>query len=118
MSDSRDHKCPRCGAPLPTVTVQKPVYVDFFTLTDGVPSSSRELLRYETVEEPGGCFRCGAPVPAGEGLMSWTKQGHVQAWPRIAKAMPFALVEHEGCAKKFDGTFVHHIYKPSEENKG
>lgn len=69
--------------------------------------------RYEAV-----CFRCGAPVPAGEGLMSWTKRTHAEAWPGIAKAMPFALVEHEGCAKKFDGTFVHHIYKPSEENKG
>lgn len=64
MSDSRDHKCPRCGAPLPTVTVQKPVpYPTSITFDPEPPKVIGEdakhiLHRYETVEEPGECFRC------------------------------------------------------------
>ena len=57
MSDSREHKCPRCGASLLTVTVKKPTY---HYETRGTAALSPQLVNvtYEEHEEPGECFRC------------------------------------------------------------
>ena len=58
MSESRDHKCPRCGTHLPTVTVRVPVYLDHMHFKDGVIVENRILARYEEVEEVAECVRC------------------------------------------------------------
>ena len=69
--------------------------------------------RYEAI-----CYRCGEPVAAGEGEMSFTRHTHRQEWPIAAPLMPFAIVEHVACAEKYAGTYVHHKYNPSKENNG
>ena len=55
MSDS-EHRCPRCGTYLPTVTVRKPVYDEFGTTAMREPQTV--LLRYEEHEEIADCIRC------------------------------------------------------------
>ena len=57
MTDSRDHHCPRCGTYLPTVTVQKPIYVEHYTAGCGF-KRDEVLVRYEEVEEVAECIRC------------------------------------------------------------
>lgn len=56
MSESRDHKCPRCGGYLATVTVRVPVYEEMPTGGGGTPIDV--LLRYEDREEVAECVRC------------------------------------------------------------
>lgn len=58
MTDSREHKCPRCGASLPTVTVKVPVYIEHLSLVSGQLVSEMIPVSYEEHEEPGECFRC------------------------------------------------------------
>lgn len=58
MSESRDHKCPRCGGYLPTVTVRVPVYLDHMYFEGGEIINNRVLTRYEEVEEVVECVRC------------------------------------------------------------
>ncbi len=56
------------------------------------------------------CYRCGERCEVGEGLVSYPKWDHREAWSRRTEGM--VLVEHKGCAEKFAGTFVHYIYQP------
>ncbi len=58
MSESRDHKCPRCGGYLATVTVWVPVYLDHMHFEDGEIIENRVLTRYEEREEVAECVRC------------------------------------------------------------
>lgn len=58
MSESRDHKCLRCGGYLPTITVRVPVYVDYAHFKGGEIVESQVLARYEEREEVGDCVRC------------------------------------------------------------
>ena len=55
MSDS-EHHCPRCGTYLPTVTVNKPVYIEHYSIDREEPQTV--LLRYEEHEEIADCIRC------------------------------------------------------------
>ena len=56
MSESRDHKCPRCGGYLPTVTVRVPVYVEHASLSSVGPI--KVFAGYEDREEVADCVRC------------------------------------------------------------
>ena len=56
MSESRDHKCPRCGSYLPTVTVRVPVYATRKGHEQALPI--QELTGYEDREEVSECVRC------------------------------------------------------------
>ena len=58
MSESRDHKCPRCGSYLPTVTVLVPVYLDHMHFEGGEIIENRVLTRYDEREEVAECVRC------------------------------------------------------------
>jgi len=70
----------------------------------------RVILMQETNKYPTKCYRCGERCEAGEGLVSYPTWDHLKAWPRRPQGM--VLVEHKGCAEKFAGTFVHHMYQP------
>lgn len=54
MRDS-EHRCPRCGGYLPTVTVWVPVYADVVTYG---AHPTPILARYEEREEVAECVRC------------------------------------------------------------
>lgn len=59
MSESRDHKCPRCGGYLPTVTVRVPVYANMSHMN--IPAGAWPtpiVSRYEEREEVAECVRC------------------------------------------------------------
>ena len=56
MTD-RDHKCPRCGGFLPTVTVKKLVIGPGEILIDGVKVGTSDGI-YREVEEVADCVRC------------------------------------------------------------
>lgn len=59
MTD-QDHKCPRCGHTLKTVTVQVPVYDEHQTRQrEGIGAPPlRSLIGYEDQEELADCIRC------------------------------------------------------------
>lgn len=59
MSDSK-HTCPRCGASLPTRTVQIPVYTNnaFTDFTSDHVVNEDIISHYNEVEEVADCFRC------------------------------------------------------------
>lgn len=58
MSESRDHKCPRCGGYLATVTVRVPVTKHEIVDLDTHHNGFMEFTRYEDREEVADCVRC------------------------------------------------------------
>lgn len=64
----------------------------------------------QTNQFPSTCFRCGERVEAGEGVVDYATYEQRQAWPKHPDRK--VLVQHQTCAEKFAGTFVHHIYNP------
>lgn len=51
---TQDHRCPRCGAPLPVVTVQVPRYEECAT-PEGL---EHVFMGYDDKEELADCVRC------------------------------------------------------------
>ena len=62
---------------------------------------------------PGTCYRCGEPVAAGQGRLTFENLPYLR-WPGTRG--PMTLLEHPSCAIKFRGTDTHYLHQPIEDN--
>lgn len=60
------------------------------------------------------CYRCGGTVHPDQGVVSHLRLDQKQAWQAMAGLRNVLLIEHDACAERYAGTFIHHIYQPDD----
>ena len=61
------------------------------------------------------CFRCGATVLAGTGVLTFGSGSQPYAWPQMRFLRNVPMVEHLHCHAHFKGTGQHYLWS---DNRG
>lgn len=59
----------------------------------------------------GTCYRCGQNCEPGDGYFEKVGQPQREKWPRMPASTRWQ-VQHEACARRYEGTAVHYLYEP------